>query len=109
MAGESLQPTARGWWEKAYAARLFIGLAMPITAIVAVILKQLDFWSYLAIAIGTSTKREVADPEMGIVECGIRSKSLPLALHRRPHPRGSVGLWDMPGPVICEPALGCRR
>jgi hypothetical protein len=32
---------------------LIIGLAVAVTATVAVILTQLDFWSYLVIALGT--------------------------------------------------------
>lgn len=92
MAGETLQPTPRGWWEKAYVVGLIVGLAVAVAATIGVILKQLDFWSYLVIALGTNivlqlvlpllvaplrAKREALDAEMGIVECGIRSKSLP--------------------------------
>ena len=92
MADETLHPTPYGWWEKAYVGGLFIGLAVAASATVAVFLKQVDSWTYLAIAVGgvvifqlalplliapQKRKREALDAEMGIVECGIRCKSLP--------------------------------
>jgi hypothetical protein len=92
VAEETLRPTPYGWWEKAYVVGLFIGLAMAAAATIAVFLKQLGFWAYLAIAVGgvvvfqlalplliapLRRKREALDAEMGVVECGIRCKSLP--------------------------------
>jgi len=92
VAGETLQPAPYGRWEKAYVVVLIMGLAVAVAASTAVILKLLDLWAYLAIALGTNivlqlvfpllvaplrTKREAMDAEMGIVECSIRSKSLP--------------------------------
>ncbi len=65
---------------------------MAAAATIAVFLKQLSFWSYLAIVLGgvlvfqialplliatLRRKREALDAEMGIIECGIRCKSPP--------------------------------
>jgi hypothetical protein len=92
MAEETLHPTQYGWWEKAYMVGPFVGLAMAAAATIAVFLEQLGYWSYLAITVGgivvfqlalprliapLRMKREAKDAEMGIVECGIRCKSLP--------------------------------
>jgi hypothetical protein len=92
VAEETLHPTPYGWWERAYVVGLFIVLAAAATATVALFLKWVDSWTYLAIAVGgvvifrlalprliaaQSRKREALDAEMGIVECGIRCKSLP--------------------------------
>ena len=92
VAEETLQPTPHGWLEKAQFVGLFVGLAVAAAATIAVFLEQLGFWSYLTIAVGTNivlqlalplliaplrTKREALDAELGIVECGIRCKSLP--------------------------------
>lgn len=111
MAVEMLHPTPYGWWEKAYVAGPFVGLAVAAAATIALFLKQLDSLSYLAIAVGGNVvfqlalprliaplrmKREAKDAEMGIVECGIRCKSLPPG---PPPPAASykaVGLSDMP-------------
>ncbi|MCB5275390.1 hypothetical protein BJG92_02938 [Arthrobacter sp. SO5] len=93
MAQETLHPTPYGWWEKAPVAGLFIGLAVAAAATIAVFLKLLGSWSYMAIVVGgifvfqlaltlliapLRRKREAMDAEMGVVECGIRCKSLPL-------------------------------
>lgn len=106
MPEETLHPTPYGWWEKAYVVGLFIGLAVAASATVAVFLKQADSWTYLAIAAGGAVifqlalplliapqkrKREALDAERGIVECGIRCKSLPPG--PPPPPTSYQGGW----------------
>lgn len=57
MAEETLHSTPYGWWEKAYVVGLFIVLAVAVAAVatVALFLKWVDSWTYLAIAVASSS------------------------------------------------------
>jgi hypothetical protein len=93
VATETLHPTPHSWWEKAYdTAGIYVGLGIVIAATIPV-LEPLGFWSWLTVILVTNIalqlalaflliaplrrKREALNAAMGLVECSLRSRSLP--------------------------------